>query len=176
MHAWASRAHLYLGVSRACTGRAGSDVRCHAGKTSLLSRLVHDSFDEGCARPPPLGLWRCTPRAASESMALTAADGDLLADTHPRWASANPPHTGEWHGPVSPLQAGSHKGGGRSVTAHGCNVKLQVWDRSGEHDTYGAILSAFYKRVVGGLICYDASSVESFQSVEHWVKVRDIIL
>ena len=49
----------------------------------------------------------------------------------------------------------------------GKKVKAQVWDTAGQ-ERYSKMMGGYYRNANGFVLCYDATSSESFESVERW--------
>ena len=49
----------------------------------------------------------------------------------------------------------------------GKKVKAQVWDTAGQ-ERYSKMMGGYYRNANGFVLCYDATSSESFDAVERW--------
>ena len=49
------------------------------------------------------------------------------------------------------------------------NIVVQIWDTAGQ-ERYRSITKAYYKEAVAALIVYDITKINSFKSVEKWLK------
>lgn len=49
----------------------------------------------------------------------------------------------------------------------GEKVKAQIWDTAGQ-ERFRSILSAYYRRAKGAVLCYDVSRTESLDQVDYW--------
>lgn len=55
------------------------------------------------------------------------------------------------------------------VYVDGQPIKLQLWDTAGQ-DRFRSIVRAYYRNAVGGLLCFDIASRESFANLSDWLK------
>eukprot|EP00796_Vickermania_ingenoplastis_P009569 gene9569-6724_t len=54
-----------------------------------------------------------------------------------------------------------------TLEQHPRNVRLQVWDTSGQ-DTFATLTTAFYRNCQGAVLCFDLTNRQSFTDLEHW--------
>lgn len=55
----------------------------------------------------------------------------------------------------------------KMITVNGYPIKLQLWDTAGQ-DRFRAIVKAYYRNAVGGLLVFDITNRESFASLDEW--------
>lgn len=55
------------------------------------------------------------------------------------------------------------------VQVDGKPIKLQLWDTAGQ-DRFRAIVKAYYRNAVGGLLVYDITNRESFLHLNEWLE------
>ena len=55
----------------------------------------------------------------------------------------------------------------KMVKVNGHSIKLQLWDTAGQ-DRFRAIVKAYYRNAVGGLLVFDITNRESFASLDDW--------
>jgi len=55
----------------------------------------------------------------------------------------------------------------KMVKVNGNSIKLQLWDTAGQ-DRFRAIVKAYYRNAVGGLLVFDITNRESFASLDDW--------
>lgn len=55
----------------------------------------------------------------------------------------------------------------KMIRVNGQPIKLQLWDTAGQ-DRFRAIVKAYYRNAVGGLLVFDITNRESFANVEEW--------
>lgn len=55
----------------------------------------------------------------------------------------------------------------KMIRVDGQPIKLQMWDTAGQ-DRFRAIVKAYYRNAVGGLLVFDITSRDSFASLEEW--------
>lgn len=48
-------------------------------------------------------------------------------------------------------------------------IKMQIWDTSGQ-ERFSSIVSSYYRRAVGAVLCYDISKRSSFESLDTWLQ------
>lgn len=48
-------------------------------------------------------------------------------------------------------------------------IKLHIWDTAGQ-EKYRSITRSYYKDVVGILLCYDVTNMQSFYNISDWLK------
>lgn len=53
------------------------------------------------------------------------------------------------------------------IRVNGHPIKMQLWDTAGQ-DRFRAIVKAYYRNAVGGLLVFDMTNRESFQNLEDW--------
>mmetsp|Transcript_14374 Transcript_14374/g.30337 ORF Transcript_14374/g.30337 Transcript_14374/m.30337 type:complete len:205 (+) Transcript_14374:110-724(+) len=51
----------------------------------------------------------------------------------------------------------------------GRRIKLQIWDTAGQ-ERFRTITQAYYRGAMGVLLCYDVTSVQSFNNIRNWVR------
>jgi small GTP-binding protein len=59
--------------------------------------------------------------------------------------------------------------GAKKLNIQGKMVKAQIWDTAGQ-ERYRSITSAYYKGAKGGLLVFDLTNEESFNSIDKWLK------
>lgn len=59
--------------------------------------------------------------------------------------------------------------GAKTVAAAGKQVKLQIWDTAGQ-ESFRAITRSFYRNANGVILMYDLTRMESFESLEDWLR------
>ena len=55
------------------------------------------------------------------------------------------------------------------IEVNGFPVKLQLWDTAGQ-DRFRAIVKAYYRNAVGGLLVFDITSRDSFSKLDGWLE------
>lgn len=55
----------------------------------------------------------------------------------------------------------------KMVRINGHLIKMQLWDTAGQ-DRFRAIVKAYYRNAVGGLLVFDITNRESFASLDEW--------
>lgn len=55
----------------------------------------------------------------------------------------------------------------KMIRVNGQAIKLQLWDTAGQ-DRFRAIVKAYYRNAVGGLLVFDITNRESFASLDDW--------
>ena len=55
----------------------------------------------------------------------------------------------------------------KMIKVNGNQIKMQLWDTAGQ-DRFRAIVKAYYRNAVGGLLVFDITNRESFQSLDEW--------
>ena len=55
------------------------------------------------------------------------------------------------------------------VRVNGQPIKLQLWDTAGQ-DKFRAIVKAYYRNAVGGLLVYDITNRDSFLHLDEWLE------
>lgn len=55
----------------------------------------------------------------------------------------------------------------KMIQVNGYPIKMQLWDTAGQ-DRFRAIVKAYYRNAVGGLLVFDLTNRESFMSLEDW--------
>lgn len=55
------------------------------------------------------------------------------------------------------------------VEVNGFPIKLQLWDTAGQ-DRFRAIVKAYYRNAVGGLLVFDISHRDSFANLDSWLE------
>ncbi len=55
----------------------------------------------------------------------------------------------------------------KMISVNGHPIKMQLWDTAGQ-DRFRAIVKAYYRNAVGGLLVFDVTNRESFLSLEDW--------
>ena len=55
----------------------------------------------------------------------------------------------------------------KMIQVNGHSIKLQLWDTAGQ-DRFRAIVKAYYRNAVGGLLVFDITNRDSFASLEEW--------
>ena len=55
----------------------------------------------------------------------------------------------------------------KMIKVNGHPIKLQLWDTAGQ-DRFRAIVKAYYRNAVGGLLIFDITNRESFANLEEW--------
>ncbi len=55
----------------------------------------------------------------------------------------------------------------KMIKVNGQSIKLQLWDTAGQ-DRFRAIVKAYYRNAVGGLLVFDITNRESFASCDEW--------
>jgi len=56
----------------------------------------------------------------------------------------------------------------RFVTIGGKTIKLQLWDTAGQ-ERFRTVTAAYYRGADGIILCYDVTSMDSFDHVEEWL-------
>jgi small GTP-binding protein len=56
------------------------------------------------------------------------------------------------------------------VNVHNNNVTLQVWDTAGQ-EMYRALVPVYLRGAVAGMLVYDVTDRDSFQSLGHWYDI-----
>lgn len=57
----------------------------------------------------------------------------------------------------------------KQVEVNGQTIKLQLWDTAGQ-DRFRAIVKAYYRNAVGGLLVFDITHRESFARLNDWLE------
>ncbi|CAD8110231.1 unnamed protein product [Paramecium primaurelia] len=57
----------------------------------------------------------------------------------------------------------------KDINISGSIIRLSVWDTAGQ-ETFRSLIRAYYRSAIGVLLCYDCSSMQSFNGVEQWVQ------
>ena len=57
----------------------------------------------------------------------------------------------------------------KQVQVNGQTIKLQLWDTAGQ-DRFRAIVKAYYRNAVGGLLVFDITHRESFARLNDWLE------
>lgn len=55
----------------------------------------------------------------------------------------------------------------KMIRVNGHPIKMQLWDTAGQ-DRFRAIVKAYYRNAVGGLLVFDITNRESFVSLDEW--------
>jgi small GTP-binding protein len=55
----------------------------------------------------------------------------------------------------------------KMIRVNGQSIKMQLWDTAGQ-DRFRAIVKAYYRNAVGGLLVFDITNRESFNSLDEW--------
>lgn len=55
----------------------------------------------------------------------------------------------------------------KMIRVNGHPIKMQLWDTAGQ-DRFRAIVKAYYRNAVGGLLVFDITNRESFMSLDEW--------
>lgn len=55
----------------------------------------------------------------------------------------------------------------KMIKVNGHQIKMQLWDTAGQ-DRFRAIVKAYYRNAVGGLLVFDITNRDSFLSLEEW--------
>lgn len=55
----------------------------------------------------------------------------------------------------------------KMIRVNGHPIKMQLWDTAGQ-DRFRAIVKAYYRNAVGGLLVFDITNRDSFRSLEEW--------
>lgn len=55
----------------------------------------------------------------------------------------------------------------KMIRVNGHPIKMQLWDTAGQ-DRFRAIVKAYYRNAVGGLLVFDTTNRESFMNLEEW--------
>jgi len=58
--------------------------------------------------------------------------------------------------------------GSKTITNNNKKIKVQIWDTAGQ-DSFRSITRSYYRGAIGGLIVYDVTSRESFDSINRWL-------
>lgn len=59
--------------------------------------------------------------------------------------------------------------GTKKIEIGGKKLKAQIWDTAGQ-ERYRSITNAYYKGAKGALIVYDITNINTFESVERWLR------
>eukprot|EP00826_Nyctotherus_ovalis_P033932 TRINITY_DN2774_c0_g1_i1.p1 TRINITY_DN2774_c0_g1~~TRINITY_DN2774_c0_g1_i1.p1 ORF type:complete len:201 (+),score=46.75 TRINITY_DN2774_c0_g1_i1:48-605(+) len=51
----------------------------------------------------------------------------------------------------------------------GKNIRVQIWDTAGQ-ERYSTLTESYYKKAFGILLAYDITDLDSFKSVDNWIK------
>jgi small GTP-binding protein len=61
----------------------------------------------------------------------------------------------------------------KTVEIRGKTIKAQLWDTGGQ-EKFRCITAPFYRGALGGIIVYDVTNRQTFQSIDYWVEqIRD---
>lgn len=58
--------------------------------------------------------------------------------------------------------------GTKLINIGGKNIRLQIWDTAGQ-ERYRAVTKNYYRGAVGGLLVYDTTSRETYNTLQHWL-------
>ncbi|CAD8176863.1 unnamed protein product [Paramecium pentaurelia] len=59
--------------------------------------------------------------------------------------------------------------GVKDINLSGTIIRLSIWDTAGQ-ETFRSLIRAYYRSAIGVFLCYDCSSMQSFNGVEKWVQ------
>lgn len=57
----------------------------------------------------------------------------------------------------------------KTVQVRGRTIKAQLWDTGGQ-EKFRCITAPFYRGALGGIIVYDVTNRQTFQSIDYWVE------
>ncbi|CAD8123052.1 unnamed protein product [Paramecium sonneborni] len=57
----------------------------------------------------------------------------------------------------------------KDINICGSIIRLSIWDTAGQ-ETFRSLIRAYYRSAIGVLLCYDCSSMQSFNGIEKWVQ------
>ena len=55
------------------------------------------------------------------------------------------------------------------VSTEGKNIRVQIWDTAGQ-ERYSTLTESYYKKAYGIMLAYDVTDLDSFKSVDNWIK------
>lgn len=58
--------------------------------------------------------------------------------------------------------------GTKLINIGGKNIRLQIWDTAGQ-ERYRAVTKNYYRGAVGGLLVYDITSRDTYNTLQHWL-------
>ncbi|CAD8124611.1 unnamed protein product [Paramecium sonneborni] len=59
--------------------------------------------------------------------------------------------------------------GVKEMNISGSIIRLSIWDTAGQ-ETFRSLIRSYYRSAIGVLLCYDCSSMQSFNGIDKWVQ------